>query len=257
MSTNGNSEGISSWQALELRATVFLHPASPIDDSELWSEIIGGIPEEENRRPGEGLVRQVGPLNGLTAVVQVTNKIRVDLLLQPSLPPAGSAPNENWPELEFSRAMGVAHERMRLWLFKQPQVARLAFGANLVQPANDWESCQRGLGHYLPGLDLVGSLDFFYQVNRPRSSRVVEGLRINRLCKWAVMTQVAGGISVGSDIGNPVQVRQISQRFASSLVFDINTAPEWSHQLPSDVLAYLFNELVVYGTEIADRGDIK
>ena len=257
MSSNSNTHSDPLWHVLELRATAFMAGGSGIDSSSLWEKVIGGTPDEEQRRPREGLVRQTGSLGNLVVVLQITQENRLDFFLQPRIEPSPSLESPGWPELVFPTGVDAIKELFHKWCDSRPSAGRLAFGSNLVQPAPDLPTTQARLRKYLPNMDLEGSIDFFYQVNRPRDSQVVAGLRINRLCRWSIMNQVAGGLSLRPGNASPVLLQQPTLSFAGSLALDINTAPERNQEIPSDDLDALFSELVDVGKEIAERGDIK
>ena len=69
----GNLMEPTQWQALRLRATTFLLAESEIDSSSIWNTVIGGVPDDEQRRPKEGLLQQVGTLADLTAVMRMAH----------------------------------------------------------------------------------------------------------------------------------------------------------------------------------------
>jgi hypothetical protein len=140
------------------------------------------------------------------------------------------------------------------WLKEMcPPIVRIAFGAVLLQPVESHEHGYESLKSYLPGLgiDPKGSCDFFYQINRPRTSKSgISDLRINRLSKWAVMGIQAhlftAGKSVTTDMGS----------LATRLELDISTHQSFGGELPADKILFLFDELVSLGGEIASLGDV-
>ena len=263
MTTNGGFDVNPPWQVLDLRVTAFVTQGSEIDGSSLWNQVIGGAPDEEQRRPREGLIRLAGSYEESNLVLQITNGLRVDMFVQPNIqpPPEGiqspeSAKNPVWPELLFPKALETACRLTPSLLRAISSVNRLALGAQLVKPAVDLQGSHKQLARYLPNIDLDGSLDFFYQINRPRESKNVPGTRINRLCKWSVMTQASGGVSVSPGNPTPVQMESLTLRWAGSLGLDINTAPGGETPFPQECLQGLFVELADMGNEIAEKGDI-
>src|SRR5436190_1193852 len=78
-------------------------------------------------------------------------------------------------------------------------ITRLAFGAVLAQPTEDRHSGYVQIAKYLPSirLDVDGSSDFLFQINRPRPSRVgIENLLINRLARWSVLIFKTFGVTL-------------------------------------------------------------
>ena len=250
----------AQWQALGLRATTFLLAESEIDSSSIWSTVIGGVPDEEQRRPKEGLLHQVGTLGDLTAVVRIAHP-RIDFLLQPTIQnPDTLHAASDWQAFSFHDAAETISEMASRWFSMQLQVVRVAFAANLVQPADAMRDAQVRLTDYLSNLTigLENSLDFLYQINRRRESQVIPKLTINRLSKWSVMTQATGSFPVQSDqdVGGTVLSSPLTQAFASSLELDINTATAQDISLSLSKLSTLFGELVTLGKEIAEGGDV-
>lgn len=248
------------WQAQRIRATTFLSPDSEIDNNSVWSIVVGGIPDEEQRRPKEGSLHQVGTQGDFTIVLRILHP-RVDWLVQPIIqrPEEPSVPPD-WQAASFSDALKALSRIASQWLSMQLQVARVAFGAHLVQPANDIREASSRLSDYLTDMkiDSDNSYDFFFQINRPRESKTIPQLRINRLSKWSIMTQATGGfdIQVAPGVEDRVSLSPITQRYASSLELDINTLANYEKYLPQPQLNNLFEELMDSGKEIAVQGDV-
>jgi len=132
---------------------------------------------------------------------------------------------------------------MLRWLAGCPPLQRLAFGAVLTRPVDDLLTGYRQISDYLPfvQLDPESSSDFSYQINRPRNSTVISGLRINRFSRWSVARVFAS--TFDTQIGCRVEL-------------DINTAQEFQGELPQEKLPVIIQELVDLGKEIAENGDI-
>ncbi len=250
----------TKWQALRLRLTTFLRAEAEVDANSIWDTVIGGVPDEEQRRPREGLFQQVGRLADLTALMRVAHP-RVDFFLQPTIQNLGTPSTaSDWQTLSFQDALQTLSEMASRWFSNDLQVARIAFGATLVRPASDMQDAHKRLSEYLSNvtIDLEKSLDFFYQINRRRESTVVPQLGINRLSKWSVATQATGSFAVQSDQNaiETVLSAPVTQAFAGSLELDINTVATTYLSLPQEQLSALFDELVTLGKEIAQKGDV-
>ena len=142
------------------------------------------------------------------------------------------------------------------WLNVSPDITRLAFGAVLVIKVADLPSAYQELSQFLPNvsLDKTDSPDFLYQINRPRTSELREGLRINRLSKWSVTQTGTIAINIGPSAGPTLESG--SPQSACRLELDINTSAESLTPIPQDKTQVLFKELIELGSEIADKGDI-
>lgn len=245
------------WRFLRLRATMF--PSDPMehDRSSLWSRIFGREPDEEHRRPREGVLQQVGFFDNWTIELRVL-PARVDLIahshvqtpdLDPELPV--------FPDRPFLPSLEEFKLLTSDWFSETPHVTRLAFGAVLIQLTDSAKTALSILDDYLPDvrIDNEGMHDFLYQVNRPRTSTIESGLRINRLSKWAVVTILTGGISIDLQQEHAVPVQPANQTLGVQLEVDINTAPRHDVDLPSHNLQSVFDELTDLGLEIAEGGD--
>ncbi|MDE2885827.1 MAG: hypothetical protein OXO53_12150, partial [Chloroflexota bacterium] len=133
--------------------------------------------------------------------------------------------------------------------------ASLAFGAVLILRVPDIQSGQEQLSRYLQlqPSQLDGSSDFLYQINRQRTSRVDEVIGINRLTKWSIMR--GGGIAL--EVG-PDAIRRLASDsvVACRLELDMNTQADRSVPINSSQIGAILEELVEYGNEISEKGDV-
>jgi len=144
------------------------------------------------------------------------------------------------------------------WLDIAPPVVRLAYGATLFEPVPDRQTGYRRLSQLVPvQIDPVGSEDFLYQINRPRTSRTgLPGLTINRLSKWSVAAFQNFVLMFTIPPVQPAQPQAGRPEIACRIELDINTAPSYTNELPHERLGEIFRELIDVGSEIADRGDV-
>jgi hypothetical protein len=141
-------------------------------------------------------------------------------------------------------------DMLSLWLPTScPPLVRLAFSAKLLQPAANAKEAYGVLARFLPAVKLDSNLnDFLLQINRRKeTSKVVEGLPINRVSTWSKMN-----VAMFIEPGKPFNWRE---ECYSALELDINTAPEKADILPRELLPRLFRELASLGVDIAERGD--
>jgi len=243
------------WSVESLRATGF-HAATDVAGPKWWDELVGEPPAERMSKPREGIHRDTGPL-GKGQIVLSISPIRTDWVfsarpdMEAGLPIVG----------EYSEVSSDLLGVVQRWLGVCVPLTRLAFGAVLLQPVSTKEEAYMRLAHYLQGvqIDPVGSHDFFYQINRPRSSRVgIANLLINRLSKWSAIEihrlafDLAGWhqpAAIRAPAGEAVH--------ACRLELDINTSVGYQGNLPAPHLPTLFEELVDFGMEIASEGDTK
>ena len=252
----GSDRSSRQWEAEQLRATTFVLPeGSSNEPSTWWDAVVGGQPDEEITRAKEGVVQQTGTFGGKPISV-VLRPERVDWMIQssvvrPDVPPAG------FPLLgPFVESLELLLRIAERWLEYSPPVHRLALGAVLLKPVLGHEEGYAELQKSLPSVQIGANntADFFFQINRYRMSRSVDGLRVNRLTKWALLSMGSIGISLGPGVGTVLP--SAPAQFACRLELDINSAP-MTGQIPRHAAWPLFQELADLGKEIAEKGDIQ
>lgn len=254
MSPRRTGPTLSAWQAQLLRLTAFPGPSVELTDNEWWSEVVGEPPDSKTFQPKEKSWQEEGIVGESRLILNVQPTTRIDWvstvqedqsLEVGTLSTLGALPD----------AVNSFSEMIQRWfsLDSCPTVIRLAFGAVLVQAV---ESRQEGYHllsqHYLPfNIDNEGASDFLYQINRPRESKSLPRLGINRLSKWSVgvMRQLRFTMppSLESDVWSHYHCR---------LELDINTVPNPEVELAKEQLPGIFEELVTFGLEIAAEGEI-
>ena len=238
------------WQAESLRLTVFPVPESDHSVQSWWTELLDGPPDQVITKPRSGETRLQGAIGDRLLQLQA-EPMRITLRC--------SAKPSNQPVVgehtlgpytaasgEFSKLIAAG-----LSLPTFPRIERLAFGAVLCQPAPTLQSGYKVLAPYLPNVRIDdGSRDFLYQINRRRSSSMIDGLQINRLSKWSV--------ALVQDIllrGDGAVVKS-STALSCRSELDINSVPSNKSELPRDRVSDLFTECVAFATDIAAHGDL-
>lgn len=236
------------WQAESLRLTVFRPPTAVAPESrDWWKGVVGSEPENRVESPRLNVTREDGLFLGGRLSLNVS-AARIDWVIAAESNPeevsTGLGPVEEGVE-RFTKALNE-------WLKSARPVQRLAVGVVASLGVPDRLSGYRTIQGFLQDvkLDAEHTSDFLYQINRPRQSKVIPALKINRLSKWSVSSSrtvqwIVGAAPQASLAGPEV--------FACRLELDINTAAEHEGELPTlDVLP----ELARLALEISDRGDI-
>ena len=248
----------ASWLVESLRATTFHPPgesATASTSTNTWEKIVGEQPEQILMRPREGVTQQSGNLLGKPLVL-ISRQDRVDWILQgvigPPVEPLAGPPTLG----PLPGALESFERVVEKWLSASPTTTRLAFGAALFIRVNDLGAAYRELSRFLPNVKLgdADSPDFLYQVNRPRTSKLPISIRINRLAKWSVMQ--GGTISIGIGTSGGPMSASASPELACRLELDINTAAESVGPISHQETRQLFDELVAFGKEIVENGDV-
>lgn len=241
----------TEWQVELLRVTAFPINSIAIDTT-WWNDLSLG--EKDSRIISKnGVCRDEGLFEENKLYLNVhTNRIdwlySTDLTkIQSLLPTFG----------EFSKVKQNFYNLIQKWLKIYSEIGRLAFGAILLYSAGDKEENYKLISKYLPHvtIDTKDSSDFFYQINRPRtSSSGISDIKINRLMKWSVINLYGLDVNFLSNITPVSRAESIS---ACRLELDINTSADYNKQLSHKKLSKLFNELTFSSEEIISNGDIK
>jgi hypothetical protein len=238
----------SAWQLEFARLIAF--PADPplFMDQHWWEDLASEQPPDFVSTRKKHTREDRGSFQGTVLSLTVDLR-RVEWLIQP-LGEFGDLPG-NLPTLgPFRDKIDWFVELLSHWLTSScPPLVRLAFAAKLLQPAATQQEAYRVLAAHLPAVNLdPNPNDFFFQINRRKTSTVVAGLPINRVSTWSKMN-VTFSVEPGTPFTWP-------DNCYTALELDINTAPEKTDILPSESLPRLFRELASLGVEIAERGDI-
>ena len=254
MATNGSTPPLDAWQVESMRVTAFPSDVVPVEQS-WWDDIIGVPAEAVTSRPKVGQYQAEGDFEAR----------RLRLQIQPgrvewSVTPITKAEDELTGLSVIGPLLDVDTSLLKVvnpWLSLAPEMKRLAFGAILLQPVENVPAGYGLIQKYLHRLhpDLDGASDFSYQINRPRRSgtQVVE-LTINRLMRWSV--QVTQRMVITMTGGGAVS-RSLGEDAACRLELDINTAPDFPALLPAEHLTAILHEMMEFGREIAQKGDVR
>lgn len=245
----------SSWQTELLRLTLFPSPAAQIVTPTWWSDLVGKAPDSSISHPTEGEQREEGQFKDTKLVLHI-QPTRIDWWFgHTGLDQGDWEVGDFLMNAPFQDALEVFSNLMLRWFELEtcPAAQRLAFGAILHKPVENHQEGYQQLSNLLPfELDPNGSIDFLYQINRPRpSNSEIEGLIINRLSKWAVENKRRTRLSLGNKATEIV----VDASIACRLELDINSAPDFQHELRGG-LAQLFREFIELGQEISEKGDI-
>ena len=238
---------LGEWEVESLRATAFTNDLIPPSyGDELWKKVVGTEAESISRKSSMGTFAASGPVDDAMLALTVTPG-RIDWLF-------GPASIEALLEHSLGKFQSQDErfaERLSNWLqFPSTVVSRIALGVVVRLPVQNRIAGYKMLGAFLPKIapDPDTSRDFMYQINRPRESRVVPGIMINRLSKWAsVETNISMmGASKATSIAQFVR-----------LELDISTDKDSQRDLSKDQgLTPLIRELASLCREIATNGDI-
>ena len=241
------------WDVVSLRMTAFPAPGSETMGKDWWESVVGEPPEHRNEQPRTGELVEYAK----------RGKGRLDLQINPASFTwihhiTELQPQEEFEALgEFLGSCNEFNELMNKWfnLESVPNLARLAFGAVLIQPTQSKEDGLERLSNYIRSVsvDPSNTFDFLYQVNRRRDSKLAkEGLVINRLMKWSV-SRLRVLMTHSDGRANFIQT---SSESLVHLEIDINSVPEFEGEIEREEIPKLFEELVELGSEIALKGDI-
>ena len=248
---------MATWKVQNLRVTGFVPTIEPVRVDEVWSELVGAPAERVDQRPKEGVAAAMGPFEGATLTLSAAPQ-RLDLLWV--VDESAAIERASIGDYGVIETPFIALAKKWLSRSKAP-LNRVAWGGVMDLPAQSKQEGYKTLNGFLPDvkLDPVGSADFLYRINRPRPSKVLKGLRINRLSTWALVATRTVNLQVAAAV-QPAGARTTAvlgpESNACRLQFDVNTDPTREEPFAQDVLPELLDELAGLAAEIADKGDI-
>ena len=241
-----------AWEAEMLRFSAFPPPSVIFEISPLWERLVGQPPEEIQERPQQGLRSEVGPF-GQYHLFVTQQFARLDIVFTMHAQQAATL-NDFYSIGPYEKDEEVYSPVVRKWLEIAPSLGRLAFAPNLIHRVATQEDGYELLRQILPALpiDPKNSRNFFWQINRPRPSKVLNGVTINRLAKWQMLRRE--NVQVIPESGGPISsVGQAT--FALKLDLDIYTEP--FTPIPSESAQALYDELVATADELMKFGDVQ
>jgi len=247
---------ISEWFVLHGRVTGFAMDElqGRLEEHVSWQELMGTEAEACVIKPREQLLEEAGPisragLEGGARLILRKGRPRLDLLLQTTPTPQTSRLDNvgRLPEVE-----GILRDLGKKWfaLPTAPKLKRLALALDVVHPEAGRDGGYHQLQDYLHNLRVDGeSQDLLFQINRPRKSRFVEGLQMNRLCKWSV------GMLAVFQVTGPGS-RNVSRSYYTDLDLDMSTSADREEALPMEAVPNLLDECGILALEVAKEGDV-
>jgi hypothetical protein len=238
--------------------TAFPAQNAEVKPDHWWQEVVRTEPETQLVQAKLGEKRSQGAFEGGQLTLRLQPG-RIDWLLGPPASKLQQVTEEETLSLvgRFDAKFPRFRELMDRWLPLSPPLNRIAFGGVVLLPVPDRQSGYKRLQTYLPcvTIDPEGSRDLLYRINRPRMSGTgIKDLAINRLTTWSVSTITFKAFTITG--GQPSTVTSGSGAFFCRIDLDINTAAEFSGGFVPDQLEKALNELVGFGIEIIEKGDV-
>lgn len=241
----------TNWKASNLRITIF--PEQPFinEPKSFWPN----VPEMELEKQSMQTKTTESILEGSYKDKKISIiflPLRVDLVISAPLQPSqfiDSFPSVGSLEQasdEFNRIVGNWIKQISITKTK-----RVAFGAETISKILSLEEGYKQISRYLPfTVSTKDSSDFRLQLNKPKRSKVIKDLMINRLTTWDV---VKTNLSL-SRTAQPDAIYAYPPLFFCHLILDINTAQEYKGTFTKDESIKIFAELISYGKEISTTG---
>lgn len=240
------------WGVQVARLTLFLRDPYSVSDKD-WLTITGQD-EAETRQVIPGGKRLSGRVpNGALQVAAAGH--RFDVVL--------SAVELEENEELFIPSVGTLDETLKTfvestckWIDQtKPLVVRAAFGAVLTYKTETRDGAYQHLKGLLKSVDVQPEKmrDLLYRVNWKCTSRVQEGLIINRLTTWSALRIVRKLIEIGDEIATESGGEEIH---AVRLEVDHNTDDANRTPFDPDKMMPIYSELVDLGRENAAEGEV-
>lgn len=241
----------SKWLATSLRMTVFTIGENEFDSEFWWASVVGHDPDEKHEDNNNQKVTYQGSFEKGKLILEIYRiDNRVNWLYSPNEAQfvlAGKMPILG-PFLQMADRFA---EYMHKWLSQEiPQINRIAFGAIVVRPADSRAQSYQMLSEYLGiDFDVSSTSDLMYRINRRRVSDAVNGVTINRVATWSSHDF---NVELANQFGH--LIKHFSH-YNCRLELDINNVPSQPN-LDHSHLFRLFNEFIVLGKELSEKGDV-
>jgi hypothetical protein len=237
------------WEAEGVRFTAFPPPSVTFEPKPLWDSLLGKAPEEVQERPAQGVRNEFGPFldDNLFLTQQLS---RIDFLL--GVHPQKAPTMDFVSTGRYARAEPAFSELVKKWLKSAPSLGRIAYAPMLVHQVESVEKSYDVFRHLLPALPVDDKArNVLWQVNRPRASRILKDITINRLSKWSCFTVERFQLVQDTKSFVPGPMASVH---GIKLEFDIYTDP--IQPIPAECLTPLFEELMSAVNEIIEQGDV-
>lgn len=260
MNTLGTSES-ASWEVEALRLTVF--PVEPHYSRvrEWWDLVVVEPPTEIVDHPRENNVSYRLVDGSVMTMLQVQPgridwHLQSSRLTQPELGEAIELPTIG----PFGQIVQRFSDLCLRWLDLAPTYHRLAFGARLLAPTPSRDSGYELLQRFLTSvvIDVQGSSDFLYRINRPREISVdSNNFSVNRLSTWAVQKYRAVITQLSfEEPKDTVALFTSPEIYAGRLELDINTNADTDISAVGERGGEIFSKFVDMAEELATKGDV-
>jgi hypothetical protein len=251
----------STWLCESIRVSALWRTTEDVSGLLTWQTVVGSEPEQRETQPRFGTMREVGPVWGGVAALELrASPGRADWTLSPivpldvhlsAIPNIGSVTDTipKFRDLIFDQVTGSY------------PASRFAFGLVALHQQPTVEASYKELAELLRNASLLlsGTSDFNYQINRPRKSKSMEGLPINRVSRWSSMAmhglQLQVSVPPGSSPDGLIST-QSPVLHATRVELDINSSIEWRDAIPAPVRSPLLDELVELAGELLTAGDV-
>ena len=245
------------WKVQTLRLTGF--PTDIVkqpEQEQWWFALTGEYPANRLQNPRQATLQEDGPFKSGNLIVKI-EPLRVDCLY--TIDAKAQVESDEIPAIgSFEDAIkdfsSIVSQLLQLSSF--PLLRRLAFGSILIEPVSNRKEGYDRLAKFLTfPIDSENSSDFFYQINRPRlSDLITPKISINRLSKWSVAGLEIVALQIKPDLK---AFPPTNLRYAVRLEVDINTSQEFEGSLDKEKRIILFQQLLDYGVEISEKGDVQ
>jgi hypothetical protein len=223
---------MSQWKALIGRITLFPGPlpSGPLPSAlELYKKLWGGEPDNF-QTSANALMPTIaqGKRAGMMVGCAV-HPVRIDLSLNPG-PASSEGGGTSFVLIEDTRQLHA--ELIRLIEFIDGEVGlysvcRVGVYLHFLQLSVNIEQANKLLIAVIPDLyraRITDEEDFIFQINRPRASHAVEGVRLNHITKWSMDRFQVLNLAVVAD-SRSILSPERKEFIAASVTFDSNNVP--------------------------------
>ena len=241
------------WGAESLRVSLFSNGPTPVTDED-WSAISGQT-EKYNRQTTLGGHIFSGNIDEGQLNFSGINK-RVDIILT-ATPPIAPASEVRLPTIgpwEAARDRFAKFTSAWIETAKFP-IVRLAFGAVVLCPAASRRESYKILKSLLASVsvDPDKMRELLFRINWPTTSKIIDGLLINRITNWSEIEFLLASVELGASPSTTTS----SQGHAVRLELDHSTDLARSEPFGHRQVLSIYKELISAASDNANRGECR
>jgi hypothetical protein len=241
------------WGAESLRVSLFSNAPTSVNDED-W-RALSSQTEQYNRQTTLGGLIFSGNIDGGQLNLSGINK-RVDIILT-TIPPTTPVSEGRLPTIgQWEAARDRFSSFTSAWIetAKFP-IVRVAFGAVLLCPTASRHESYTVLKRLLTSVsvDPDKMRELLFRINWPTTSKIIDGLLINRITNWSAIEFLLANVELGASPSATASTQGHAVRLEIDHSTDLARSKPFAH---GQVLS-IYKELISTASDNANKGECR